>query len=154
VSDKGAAPVRQINGSCHCGNIRFVFHRPGGDEQIPVRACGCSFCVKHRGVWTSHPDGSVELSHADPAQFQRYRFGTKTADFYICTNCGVAPIVTSEIDGARYAVEIDGARYAVVNVNCFDDVDPSEMVESSTNFDGEGTDDRLARRQRNWTPLA
>lgn len=145
MATESSASVRQINGSCHCGNIRFVFHRPGGDEQIPARACGCSFCVKHHAVWTSHPDGSVELSEDDPAQVQRYRLGTKTADYYICTNCGVAPIVTSEIDGATYAV---------VNVNCFDDVDPSEMVESSTNFDGEGTDDRLARRQRNWMRLA
>lgn len=145
MSDKDAAPVRQIHGSCHCGNIRFVFHRPGGDEKIPVRACSCSFCVKHRGVWTSHPEGNVELSEDDLAQVRRYRFGTETADFFICTNCGVAPIVTSEIDGADYAV---------VNVNCFDDVDPSELVESSTNFDGEGTDDRLARRQRNWMRLA
>ncbi len=74
----------------------------------------------------------------------RYRFGTETADFYICTRCGVAPIVTSEIDGSGYAV---------VNVNCFDDVDPAELDESPTDFDGEGTEDRLARRQRNWSPL-
>ncbi len=137
-------PVRQIHGTCHCGNIRFVFDRPDSGGSIPVRACGCSFCAKHRGVWTSHPQGPVTLAYEDPALVQRYRFGTGTADFYICTNCGVSPIVTSEIDGSGYAV---------VNVNCFDDVDRAELDEAATDFEGEATEDRLARRQRNWSPL-
>lgn len=135
---------RQINGTCHCGNIRFVFHWPGAGDSIPVRACGCSFCVKHRGVWTSNPKGRVELSIGDPSRINRYRFGTGTADFYICSDCGVAPIVTSEIEGAAYAV---------VNVNCFDDVERGELSESSSDFEGEATDARLDRRQRNWSPL-
>ncbi|MCZ6511764.1 MAG: hypothetical protein O7A62_14405, partial [Alphaproteobacteria bacterium] len=88
--------------------------------------------------------GRVQLSSDDPARVQRYRFGTETADFYICKTCGVAPIVTSDIDGSTYSV---------VNVNCFDDVDRSELVESTTDFDGEATEDRLARRQRNWARL-
>ncbi len=144
MATEDSEEFRQIHGTCHCGNIRFVFHRPHADGSIPVRACGCSFCVKHRGVWTSHPQGRVELSVDDPSQVHRYRFGTGTADFHICTNCGVAPIVTSEIGGSTYAV---------VNVNCFDDVDRAELDESTTDFDGEATEDRLARRQRNWSPL-
>lgn len=136
--------VREINGSCHCGNIRFSFDWPDGDGAIPVRACGCDFCTKHRGVWTSHPDGPVRLSWDDEGKVQRYRFGTSTADFYICTNCGVAPVAVSDIDGASYAV---------VNVNTFDDVDSSDLDQSATDFEGETTGDRLARRARNWSPL-
>ena len=136
--------ARPIHGTCHCGNISFVFDWPGEGATIPVRACGCSFCQKHRGVWTSHPEGRVTVALGDPARVQRYRFGTETADFYICADCGVAPLVASEIDGAAYAV---------VNVNCFDDVEPGELDESSTDFAGETTGDRLARRARNWSPL-
>ena len=40
------------------------------------------------------------------------------------------------------------------NENTFDDVDRSELVETATNFDGETTESRLARRRRNWTPDA
>jgi hypothetical protein len=47
---------------------------------------------------------------------------------------------------------IDGTLYAVINVNTFDDVKRSELVESPTDFEGETTEDRLARRRRNWTP--
>jgi hypothetical protein len=49
---------------------------------------------------------------------------------------------------------IEGIRYAVFNVNTFDDVDRSELVETATNFDAETTENRLARRRRNWTPEA
>ena len=72
-------------------------------------------------------------------------FATKTADFHICTTCGVVPIVTCTIEGARYAV---------VNVNAFEDVDRSQLVEAPADFEGETTDNRLARRRRNWTPEA
>jgi hypothetical protein len=49
---------------------------------------------------------------------------------------------------------IEGIRYAVFNVNTFDDVDRSELVETATNFEGETTENRLSRRRRNWTPEA
>ena len=136
--------IRQIHGSCHCGNIRYVFHWPGAGGSIPVRSCGCSFCVKHQGAWTSHPDGRVQLSFDDSTLVHRYRFGTETADFHICAKCGVAPIATSEIDGSAYAV---------VNVNCFDDVERAELDASVSDFEGEAADERLSRRQRNWSPL-
>lgn len=73
------------------------------------------------------------------------QFGTKTADFHICLICGVLPIVTCVIEGTRYAV---------VNVNTFEDVDRSQLVETATDFEGETTENRLARRRRNWTPEA
>ena len=49
---------------------------------------------------------------------------------------------------------IEGIRYAVVNVNAFDDLDRSQLVEKTTDFEGETTVERLARRRRNWTPEA
>jgi hypothetical protein len=57
----------------------------------------------------------------------------------------VIPIVTCTIEGTRYAV---------FNVNTFDDVDRARIVAAPADFEGEGTQDRLARRQRNWTPEA
>jgi hypothetical protein len=46
--------------------------------------------------------------------------------------------------------EISGRTYAVVNVNCFENVDPSLLRRAPSNFDGEDVENRLARRQRNW----
>jgi hypothetical protein len=31
-------------------------------------------------------------------------------------------------------------------------VDRSQLVETATDFEGEATENRLARRRRNWTP--
>jgi hypothetical protein len=77
----------------------------------------------------------------DSSQAATYVFGTKTAKFHVCTNCGIVPVVTSTINGTVYAV---------VNVNTFDDVKPELLRRGPVSFDGEGAGDRLARRQRNW----
>lgn len=130
-----------IHGSCHCGNIRFrLLWRPDPAE-IPARACTCSFCRKHGGVWTACPGGELAVSVQDPAHHARYTFGTGTADFHVCTRCGAVPVVTSQIEGRTYAV---------VNVNAFDGVDPALLRPSSVSFDSEDPAARLARRQRNW----
>jgi hypothetical protein len=109
--------------------------------EIPARACGCSFCVKHGGVWTSYPRGVLKVAVRDPRHLSTYAFGTKTADFHVCASCGVVPVVTSRIDGRLYAV---------VSVNAFEGVDPARLRRGPANFDGEGEGERLERRKRNW----
>ncbi|MGH8236071.1 MAG: GFA family protein, partial [Steroidobacteraceae bacterium] len=105
-----------IDGSCHCGNISFALDWLPTPTEIPARACGCSFCTKHGGVWTSTPTGALKIKVKDPALVMRYAFGTRTAEFHVCSHCGVVPVVTSEIAGRLYAV---------VNVNTFDGVEPT-----------------------------
>src|SRR6516162_1844353 len=51
-----------ISGRCHCGNISFALDWRPEPSEIPARACTCSFCVKHGGVWTSCPTGSLTVS--------------------------------------------------------------------------------------------
>lgn len=132
-----------IQGKCHCGNIAFSLAWEPDPEFIPARACTCSFCTKHGGVWTSNPRGRLEVRIGDPAAVSRYRFGTRTAEFHICSRCGVVPVVTSEI-GDRL--------YAVVSVNAFEDIDASRLRRGPASFDGEGTDSRLERRKHSWIP--
>lgn len=131
----------EIEGGCHCGNIRYTFHWPGSGSEIPVRACSCGFCVKHSGTYTSHPEGRLVARVGDDGAVSHYRFGHGTADFYICARCGALPFATSDIDGVCHAV---------VNVNTFEGIDRAILIRSVTDFDGETTDARLARRQRNW----
>ena len=133
----------RIDGTCHCGNIIFALDWEPDPSEIPARACGCSFCVKHGGVWTSNPHGTLQVTVKDPSARSIYNFGTKTADFHVCARCGIVPVVTSRIDGHVYAV---------VSVNAFEGVEPSRLRRSPANFDGEGTDSRLERRKRNWIP--
>jgi len=130
-----------IAGKCHCGNIAFELHWTADPNVIPARSCDCTFCTKHGGVWTSHPGSRLRVAIADPARVARYEFGTRTATFHICTQCGVPTHVTSEIEGRTYAV---------VNVNTFENFDAASLLHSPARFDGEDVATRLARRQRNW----
>lgn len=130
-----------ILGSCHCGNISFKLSWEPEPAEIPARACTCSFCAKHGGLWTSCSAGSLAVTIRTPAAVSRYKFGTRTAEFHICSSCGIVPVVTSEIDGKRYAV---------VSVNAFENVDSSLLRRASASFDAESEETRLARRARNW----
>jgi len=133
----------KIKGRCHCGNISFTLDWKPEPSEIPARACACWFCRKHGGVWTSCPTGSLEVAIGDEARVSHYAFGTKTAVFHVCSGCGVVPVVTSDIEGRRYAV---------VSVNAMEDIDPAMFRHASASFDGEGEGERLARRARNWIP--
>jgi hypothetical protein len=138
-----AATAMRIHGSCHCGNIRYELDWQPEPAEIPARACGCSFCVKHGGVWTSCATGTLAVRVQDPARRSTYAFGTRTADFHVCATCGAVPVVTSRIDGRLYAV---------VNVNAMDGVDPALLKRAPVSFDGEDEPVRLARRARGWIP--
>ena len=130
-----------LNGKCHCGNIAFELEWEGDPTGIPARACGCSFCVKHGGVWTSDPKSRLVVAMDDASLVSKYAFGSRTATFHVCSRCGTVPLATSEIANHLYAV---------VNVNTLENVDPSRLNHATANFDGEDVASRLARRTRNW----
>ena len=130
-----------ITGKCHCGNIAFELEWAGEPSEIPARACGCSFCVKHGGVWTSNPSAMLAVAIRNSALVSKYAFGTRTATFHVCSRCGAVPLVTSKIANHLYAV---------VNVNVLENVDESWLCRAPANFDGEDVESRLSRRTRNW----
>ncbi|HUQ76562.1 MAG TPA: hypothetical protein VM183_17715 [Burkholderiales bacterium] len=131
----------RIAGRCHCGNISFSLLWEPDPAEIQARACGCSFCTKHGGVWTSYPKGVLKVAVADASAVSNYAFGTKTAQFHICARCGIVPLVTSRVEGHLYAV---------VSVNAFEGIDPALVRRAPASFEGEETASRLARRKRNW----
>ena len=130
-----------IHGKCHCSNISFTLEWKPEPSAIPARTCTCTFCVKHGGVWTSCPGGSLKVAVENPSLVTKYEFGTKTAQFLVCSRCGVVPVVTSVIDGRTYAV---------VSVNAFEGVDPALIRNSPADFEGESKDARLDRRKQRW----
>ena len=129
----------RIAGSCHCANISFGLDWTPEPAEIPARACTCSFCTRHGGVWTASPTAALEVRVREPSLVSPYLFGTRTAEFQVCSRCGVVPLVTSRIGGRLYAV---------VSVRAFDDVPASLLRPSSVSFDDETEEARLARRVR------
>ena len=112
---------------------------PGEGVEVASRTCGCTFCRKHAASWTSRQDWELNARLLDASLVSKYRFGTNTAEFYICSSCGVVPFAVCDIRDRRYAV---------VNVNTF--TDNVTLVPSSTDFDSEEIDDRIDRREHNW----
>ena len=131
-------------GSCHCGALGFEFRTELPPESWSIRACQCSFCLKHAGVYTSDPSGSVRFTHPDPAQAARYRFGHKTADFVFCARCGgYLGAVTQE----------DGRPLAVLSIHALDPAPEGLPAPQPMSYEGETTGDRGSRRAKRWTPV-
>jgi hypothetical protein len=138
-----ASPVCVFEGRCHCGAIGFELRTARAPAQWAVRACQCSFCRGHGARTTSDPEGSVRFSIPDPSKLNRYRFGSSSADFFVCRDCGI--YVAAVLTCAR-------GQFATVNVNV---LSPPVDVPGATaiSYEGESPEQKLARRGRQWTPV-
>ena len=85
-----------INGGCHCGNLRLTFYTSKPFEEMPIRACQCTFCRKHNVRATADPDGRLEIKVVDEAKLSRYKLGHGITDFLICRGCGVYVAATMQ----------------------------------------------------------
>ncbi|MDP6390425.1 MAG: aldehyde-activating protein [Alphaproteobacteria bacterium] len=134
----------RFTGSCHCGNLELAFETPTTPGELVLRSCQCSFCRRHGTRNVTDPAGLVDIAIADPSRLLRYRFGLKTADFLVCTACGVYVA----------AVYAEGDKtYATVNTNTFDDPAGLPEVSGSVDYDAESEAERKSRRAARWTPV-
>jgi hypothetical protein len=132
-----------LRGSCHCGNLSLALETRRPPEELPVRACQCSFCRRHAGLSTSDPDGEARIAAREPGETSLYRFGMKSADFVICRRCGVYVA----------AVMREGDRtWAVLNLNALDDRARFTAAPQPMDYEGEDLAGRMARRKARWTP--
>lgn len=132
-------------GRCHCGSIGFEYRTDRPVGEWPVRACQCSFCLKHGAAYTSDPAGFVRFVHRDASAVTRYCFGQKTADFLFCSRCG----------GYLGAVTEEGGQsLMVLNLRAFDPQPDGLPASQPMSYEGEATGERNARRSSRWTPVA
>jgi hypothetical protein len=130
-----------IEGGCHCGNIRFRFETGQSPENLPVRRCTCTFCVKHGAFYTSDPAGRLIVGIRDPRAVSAYRFGTRTAEPQVCRECGVMPVILARIEDHVYAV---------VNLATAEGLAiPPERIQT-VSFERQTPAERSARRARTW----
>ena len=130
-------------GGCHCGHLRYALETALALEQLPLRACQCSFCRHHGARSTSDPAGRVRFEVQDGAQLTRYRFGLRTADFLICARCGIYV-------GAL--MQADGGQWAIVNANTLDEAARLTQQPQPMDYDGEDERARQSRRRARWSP--
>jgi hypothetical protein len=132
-----------FEGRCHCGAVGFSYRTAETPDQWPVRACQCRFCRSHGARTTTDRSGSVIFQIANPAKLHRYRFASRTADFFICRDCGtyVAAVVSSP-----------RGQFATLNVNTIADI--AALPEAKTvSYEGESAEQKGMRREAHWTPV-
>ena len=131
-------------GLCHCGEIGFAFRTAIAPEKWVLRTCQCTFCRTHGVLSTSDPAGSLRFVEHAPETLHSYRFGHKTADFLICRNCG-------SYIGAR--MQPGDRAFGIINVRILHSLAAQLPQPVPMDYDKEGTDDRLLRRESRWTPI-
>lgn len=91
----------------------------------------------------SDPAGQAEI-WADWSGAVKYRFGSRTADYFVCGRCGVYVGAVCETPA--------GTR-AVINTLCLENRSAFVQVAVHPDYDGETVEVRLARRGVNWMPV-
>ncbi len=130
---------------CHCGALTAHYRTMLPTASWPVRACQCAFCSAHGALSTSDPHGSLTFGASEPERLQRYRFGTRSADFLICRSCGVY----------LGAVMTHGSqRWGVLNVRTLQPPLSDLPAPQPMQYGAEGTGERARRRTARWTPLS
>jgi hypothetical protein len=133
----------QLDGGCHCGNLQVLVRLSRPPAENPVRSCACSFCRSHATITVSDPAGQADIRASDWSLVQRYRFGSRTADYLLCRRCGVYIGAVGET--AR------GVR-CVINTRCLTDRAAFTKAPIEPDHDAETTELRLVRRAANWMP--
>ena len=130
-----------FTGSCHCGRLRVAFSTDLGAARFTPRECDCSFCRKHGAAYISDPAGRLSIAFSQGA-LHRYRQGSNTAEFLVCSQCGVLVAVT---------FEHNSRVYGALNVGCLDEpVGFGNPVPASPQL--LGADEKVARWLALWVP--
>jgi hypothetical protein len=132
--------MNELRGSCHCGNVEFTLFTEKNVDGFTPRRCSCSMCRRHGASYISDPNARLALRYRDGSLLSVYRFGHRTAQWIICSRCGVLTAVLWEIEGRLRAV----ARVQAMVEHAF----PGPEV--STDFESESVAERLERRARTW----
>lgn len=132
--------MNDLRGSCHCGNVEFTFFTEKSEDDLVPRRCSCSMCRGHGASYISDPGARLALHYRDRSLLSTYRFGHGTAQWIICSKCGVLTAVLCEIEGRLRAV----VRVQSMLEHAF------LTPEVSTDFESESVAERLVRRARTW----
>jgi hypothetical protein len=131
-------------GGCHCGNIELRVTLTKPPEEIDVRADQCSFCRKHDALSISDPQGLARIVVKDERRLSRYRFGLRTADFFVCARCGVY---------VAAVCDTPAGLKTVVNIRALADFARFTATLRPVSYEGEDVAGRLARRAARWMPV-
>jgi len=111
-----------MNGSCHCGSVRFVAALLEGLEK--PRRCDCSLCRMRGAVVVTVLLEDLRIT-AGEELLTLYQFNTKQAKHWFCSRCGIYTHHQRRSDPSQLSV----------NVACLEGVSPFDF-QSVPVYDG------------------
>jgi hypothetical protein len=135
--------MQKLSGHCHCNQITLELATEIPADQLRLRACQCSFCRRHGARTTSDPAGAARIVLKNSEAVSYYQFGSQTADFLVCSRCGVY---------VAAVLRNDSRMVATLNVNTFDI--PLTQAADFVDYEGETPQQRIVRRRSVWTPAS
>ncbi len=80
----GGRPLQRLQGSCHCGAVRFAI-----TTDFPeLTTCDCSLCKRRNALMVKVHESAFELL-AGAEQLATYQWHTHTAVHHFCKLCGI-----------------------------------------------------------------
>ena len=75
-----------LNGSCHCGAVKFIATLPQG--LASARRCTCSICRMRGAIAVTSTHEGFKLTEGED-KLATYRFNTQVAEHHFCRVCGI-----------------------------------------------------------------
>ncbi|HET7844814.1 MAG TPA: GFA family protein [Xanthomonadales bacterium] len=109
--------MRTVQGSCHCGAIRFEI-----DSDFPeLTTCDCSMCRRRGAVMVKVHESAFRLL-AGAESLVPYQFHTHTAKHWFCRTCGIYPFHRKRVTPDYYGI----------NTGCLEGFDPAGIPVRAT----------------------
>ncbi len=111
--------LKQYEGGCHCGAVRFEVVLP---ETFEVEDCNCSICAMSGNIHVIVPASRFRLLCGEN-MLTEYRFNTGNARHLFCSVCGVKSYYIPRSNPDGFAVTwrcLDDWQTLNVKINPFD----------------------------------
>ena len=122
IDTKSMAPVT-VDGSCHCGAVRFTVTLTEGFAS--ARRCTCSICRMRGAIAVTSTPADFHIIQGED-ELATYRFNTDTAEHHFCRTCGIYTHHKRRSNPGQLGV----------NVACLEGVSPFDFREVVV-FDGQ-----------------
>ena len=112
--------IREIDGACHCGTVRFHVVLPEGLRS--ARRCTCSMCRMRGAIAVTARLDGLTITAGEEA-LSCYTFNTGAAKHYFCAKCGIYTHHQRRSNQSEHGV----------NVACLDGISPFDFAEVLVN---------------------
>ena len=115
IDTASSEPV-MLNGSCHCGAVKFTTTLTQGFTS--ARRCTCSICRMRGAVAVTSTPAEFRVTEGED-KLATYRFNTMSAEHHFCSICGIYTHHTRRSNPGQLGV----------NVACLEGVSPFDFEE-------------------------